>query len=287
MANNIQDYTEAMALIRQSKPSFKPKMGMILGSGCGKLAEQIDDAHAFSYAELPGFSACSVKGHSGVLHCGQLHGVEVMCFQGRNHWYEGSDEATMRRNIELMHQMGCESVLLTNAVGSLRVDWPPGQLVLIKDHINLQGKNPLNGMQPQDGRSIFVGLDQAYDAGYRQMMLNAAEEGGISLSEGVYLATLGPSFETPSEIKAFSILGADVVGMSTVSEVITARHYNMSVVTVSMVTNPAAGMNAEPLSHEQTLAGAQKGVNQLCQLVSDFIKITADQAHADHKVHSS
>lgn len=270
--------------LRKSLPDFQPVIGMVLGSGCGRLAEAITQGQSWSYDELTGFASSRIKGHRGQLTLGYLGQLPVMCFQGRRHWYEDCDAQTMRLGIELMHAMGCQQVVLTNAVGSLEPQWLPGQLVCIEDHINFQSHNPLRGLSAiqNPDRSVFVGMDGAYDQTLRSQIMTIASQQDIALASGVYLAVDGPNFETPAEIKAFKILGADVVGMSTVSEVITARYFDMKVLTLSVVTNLAAGLSQTPLSHEQTLAGANMGITQLIELVTAYATYTAKHMRSNN-----
>ena len=281
MSQQTTVLSDALKAIRSVLGDKQPSFGIVLGSGCGSIIEMIDHAIEIPYADIPGMAKPSVKGHGGRLLFGSIAGVNVVCFQGRNHWYEGSDPALMRLSISLMKQLGCEHVILTNAVGSLMEDWLPGQLVLITDHINFQGKTSLLGLKDMPDQSIFVSLDRAYDAKHRDMMLQVALKTDVDLKQGVYLATLGPNFETPAEIKAFRTLGASVVGMSTVSEVIAARYHGLRVAVVSMVTNLAAGLSETNLSHEQTLQGATLGVDQLRILLEGFMHEYATQQQAN------
>jgi inosine/guanosine/xanthosine phosphorylase family protein len=247
------------------------QVAMVLGSGSGPLVSLLTDVQVVPYADIPGFSACGVKGHGGQLHLGFLHGVHVACFQGRRHWYEGVTPEAMRPSLALMHALKIPRVLLTNAVGSLHKDWMPGQLVLLRDHINMQGLNPLSGLSDPE-RSFFIGMDGAYHKVWREHCLAVAESISIDLPEGVYIGTLGPSFETPAEIKAFQTMGADVVGMSTVSEVILARYYGIEVAAISVISNLAAGLTDTPLSHEVTLAGVKLGMANLTDLLDNLFK---------------
>jgi len=266
------DAHKAAEFIQQQKPNFKPKVGIVLGSGLGALAELIQDKTVIPYEDLPGFPVSTISGHAGKLVLGYLNKVPVVCLQGRVHPYEGTSGEKIKTLIRTFKTLGCEIYLATNAAGSLRVEVAPGELVAITDHINFQPGNPLVGLNDDDFGSRFVSLDEAYDPILRKNLHKAAEKLNIDLHEGVYLATLGPVFETPAEIRAFRVLGADVVGMSTVPEVIVARHCDMRVVVISAITNLAAGMSTEILSHEGTLHYANLVSDKMCKLVSEFME---------------
>lgn len=265
---------KAVVMIKKIMPDFKPKIGMILGSGLGAVSDQIKDAVIINYDELPGFSLTHIAGHASRLHLGMLKGVPVMCFEGRAHTYEGVQEAiaVLRTIIRTLKLLGGEILLTTNAVGSLRADVVPGHLVVVKDHINFMFSNPLIGRNDDEFGERFVSMDDAYDPELRQRFLQIAQKKGLPLTEGVYLATSGPTFETPAEIRAYKILGADTVGMSTVPEIIVARHCGLKTVAISAVVNLAAGMSEEKLSHEGTLKGAKLAVNHLVNLFLAFIE---------------
>jgi xanthosine phosphorylase len=262
---------KATEIIKQFKPNFTPKIGIILGSGLGSLAQQIEDATTIPYEQLPGFPKCEVAGHSGKLHFGILRGTPVACLEGRVHVYEGNIEAikTLIRTLKLI---GCELLINTNAAGSLRKEVGTGSLMLITDHINFQFVNPLTGSNDDEFGERFVPMENAYDQELRKKILTIAKRINIELPEGIYIGTSGPSFETPAEIRAFRILGADAVGMSTISDVIIARHCGLKVLAIAAITNLAAGMNPEPLSHEQTLRAAKLSVDKLITLLLAFIE---------------
>lgn len=262
------------AFIRRIVPGFKPKIGMILGSGLGAVSSQIKKSVIIPYNELPGFSLSRVVGHASRLHLGVLKGVPVVCFEGRAHIYEGIQEAigvlcTIIRTFKLL---GGEILVTTNAVGSLCADVVPGHLVIIKDHINFMFSNPLMGHNDEEFGERFISMDDAYDPKLRQKLMLIAKKKNLPVTEGIYLATSGPTFETPAEIRAYKILGADTVGMSTVPEIIVARHCGLKTVAISAVVNLAAGMSKEKLSHEGTLKGAKLAVNHLVNLFLAFIE---------------
>jgi xanthosine phosphorylase len=260
----------AAAVIAGEAPGFTPRLGLILGSGLGGLADALEDPVTIEYARLPGFPQPSIAGHGGRLVLGRLAGLAVGCLQGRRHVYEGGDPGAMRAPVRALRRAGAAALLVTNAAGSLRPDCPPGSLMSIADHVNLLGVNPLTGANDDDVGPRFPSLRDAYDPALRGLLRHCAGTLGIALPEGVYLATHGPSFETPAEIRAFRTLGADAVGMSTVPEVILARHCGLRVAAVSAITNLAEGMGGEVLSHEQTLRHAQIAAGDLSRLVVAF-----------------
>jgi xanthosine phosphorylase len=246
------------------------RLGIILGSGLGGIADALTDVTRTPYSELDGFPQPSVAGHGGTLHQGKLEGLDVAVFQGRKHVYETGDAKGMTVPIRWLKQHGAEAILITNAAGSLNADVGPGRLMAIADHINLLGVNPLTGPNDDAIGPRFPSLRDAYDPELRRKLHEAARGLGINLAEGVYLATAGPTFETPAEIRAFRTLGADAVGMSTVPEVILARHAGLRVAAVSAITNLAEGMGGEELSHEQTLRNAEVAARDLVRLVQRF-----------------
>jgi len=250
--------------------SAAPRVGIVLGSGLGAIAEALTDATHTPYAELEGFPQPSVAGHGGTLSTGTLAGLPVAIFQGRKHVYETGDAYGMRVPIRWLKDAGAETLFLTNAAGSLNADVGPGRLMAIADHINFLGVNPLTGPNDDAIGPRFPSLRDAYDPELRAKLRTAANALDIDLAEGVYLATAGPTFETPAEIRAFRTLGADAVGMSTVPEVILARHAGLRVAAVSAITNLAEGMGGEELSHEQTLRNAEVAARDLVRLVMRF-----------------
>jgi purine-nucleoside phosphorylase len=247
-----------------------PRLGLVLGSGLGAVADALEDAVAIPYTELPDFPRPSVHGHAGTLALGTLSGLPVACLQGRAHIYEGGDPGAMRGPVRTLKAAGAEALFITNAAGSLNAEVGPGALMAISDHINMLGVNPLTGPNEDAVGPRFPSLRDAYDSELRGILHAAAEDLDIALAEGVYLATAGPSFETPAEIRAFRTLGADAVGMSTVPEVILARHAGLKVAAVSAITNLAEGMGGEELSHEQTLRYANQAAGYLTRLIIEF-----------------
>jgi xanthosine phosphorylase len=247
-----------------------PRLGIILGSGLGAVAEALEDRVVIPYSELPDFPEPGIAGHAGTLALGVLSGLPVAVLQGRRHVYEGGDPGAMRGPVRALKRAGAEALLATNAAGSLRPEVGPGSLMAISDHINMLGVNPLTGPNDDAIGPRFPSLRDAYDPELRRRLHASAETLGIPLADGVYLATAGPSFETPAEIRAFRTLGADAVGMSTVPEVILARHAGLRVAAVSAITNLAEGMGGEALSHEQTLRHAETAAGDLTRLIVRF-----------------
>lgn len=247
-------------------------VGMVLGSGLGALASEVEDAQRFDYSDLPGFPVSSVSSHASELVVGTLMGVRVAILAGRVHYYEAGDPAVMKQPLATLKALGCEQVLLTNAAGSLRVDVAPGDLMLIDDHINWSGRSPLIGIESEDR---FVGLTEAYDADIRKALKAAADRVDVPLASGVYTWFSGPNFETPAEIRAARIIGSDAVGMSTVPEVILARWMGLRVGAVSTITNYGAGMTGDELSHDETKEVGPIGAQKLIKVIRAYLEAMA------------
>ncbi len=263
---------EAAAVLAARKPGFVPAIGLILGSGLGSLADQIEDSEIVPFSDLPGFPEPSVEGHAGQMVLGNLGGVPVACLQGRIHLYEGQSPVAIRTMIRTFKVAGCQSLLVTNAAGSIRPDGEPGSLMLIRDHISFQPVNPLAGPNDDDFGPRFPSMDNAYDGTLRQEMASAAKKIGVALPEGIFAGLLGPNFETPAEIRALQTLGADADGMSVIPEVLVARHCGLKVVAISVLTNLAAGLSTTELSHEQTLQFAQIAAADLTRLIVAYLE---------------
>jgi inosine/guanosine/xanthosine phosphorylase family protein len=244
-----------------------PRVGVVLGSGLGQVADAVENAIAIPYSDLPGFPQPGVAGHAGRAVAGSIGGVPVVAFQGRAHLYEGVDLDELRTPVRALKAAGAEILVLTNAAGSLRADLGPGSLMLIEDHINLTGVNLLAGPNDDELGPRFPSLRDAYDPELRAHARKAAEEIGVALTEGVYLAVSGPSFETPAEIRAFRILGADAVWMSTAPEVIAASHMQIPVLGISCITNMAAGILKQKLTHEDVMETTQRVQKQFTAFV--------------------
>lgn len=250
---------EAADHIRSKLPS-QPKIGIILGSGLGDLANEIENKVEIPYCQIPHFSCSTAPGHRGQLVCGQLKGKDVVCMQGRLHYYEGHTMQSIIFPVRVMKQLGVQTLILTNAAGGINTGFQVGDLMLIQDHINFLGFNPLIGANDHRIGPRFCDMTYAYTPALQKLARQAASELGIPLREGVYLACTGPSFETPAEIRAFRALGADAVGMSTVPEVIAASHCGMQVLAFSLITNMAAGVLDQKLTEEEVIViGKQQG----------------------------
>lgn len=273
MPNTNTNIQKCVAIINQKKPGFKPKIGIILGSGLGAISDQIQNASIIDYKDLPGFYLSNLAGHSKKMHLGMLKEVPVVCLEGRTHFYEGAEATdSLKTIIRTLKIIGCEILLTTNAVGSLCVERGPGNLMAIEDHINFTFQNPLTGPNDNEFGERFVSMDNAYDSDLRQKLLTIAQSLNIPLSSGVYVATSGPTFETHAEIKTYKMLGGHAVGMSTVPETIIARHCGLKVASVCAITNLGAGLSTEVLSHEGTLKGAKLATDHLIRLFLAFIE---------------
>ncbi len=261
---------QACRVIQEKRKLFVPKLGMILGSGLGDFVKQLENITEFDFRDLPGFPVCHVAGHKGKLILGAYQGVPIVCLQGRGHFYEGSTANKILTYVRTLKLLGCETVVITGAAGALHLEIKPGQLVLLKDHINFQGLNPLAGADSPDFGPRFFDMSEAYNKNLRQKMQHIALDLSISLMEGIYFAVLGPNFETPAEIRAFRTLGGDVIGMSVVPEVLAARHCGLQVLGLVVVTNLAAGLVQSTLSHEETLAVAGESADMM-KLLHTFV----------------
>ena len=258
----------AIEALRKRGIASLPPLAIVLGSGLGSLADEVESAVSIPYNDIPGFPRPTVSGHEGRLVVGNLEGRRVALFQGRSHYYERGDAGAMSCAIATFKQLGGQMLFLTNAAGGLHTHWRPPALVAITDHINFAGANPLIGLASDDR---FVPLTQAYDPQLRALLKEAANSAGIDLHEGVYMWFSGPSFETPAEIRAAKILGADLVGMSTVPEVLLGRLHGLRCAAVSLVTNFAAGLAGGDPSHHETKEVALMGSLRFKQLLRGFI----------------
>lgn len=273
----IERIDAAVAAIQAAAPGFRPRLGVVLGSGLDACAEAITDRIDISYADIPGFPRPAVDSHAGRLRLGSLAGVSVAMLRGRAHAYEGHPLADVVRPVRTLARLGCQAVVLTNAAGSLREEVGPGRLMMITDHINWSGLNPLTGANLDALGARFIDMTTAYDTGLRGHLADAARQTGLDLAEGVYFWYPGPSFETPAEIRAFRTLGADAVGMSTVPECIALRHMGVKVAGISTITNLAAGMGAgAALDHADVMTTGAGMAKDLARLLTTFAGIAAD-----------
>jgi purine-nucleoside phosphorylase len=245
----IQDATRYL----QQRIAVRPSVAVVLGSGLGAFAGELDGPTPIPYAEIPGWPQSTAVGHAGKLVFGTLGGINIVVMAGRSHLYEGYTPARVAFGVRVLRSLGARSLVVTNAAGGINLDYGQGALVLISDHINLQGVNPLAGANEDDLGPRFPDMTEAYSQRFREIARTAAAEIGYELKEGVYAAMLGPSYETPAEIRFLRTIGADLVGMSTVAEVIAANHMGMKVLAISCVTNMAAGILPHKINHEEVL----------------------------------
>jgi purine-nucleoside phosphorylase len=255
------------------KAKVKPELGLILGSGLGVLAELIDDAIVLSYAEIPHFPVSTVFGHAGELVIGKVGGKSVVLMKGRFHMYEGYSAEEVSFPVRVMKALGVKTLIVTNAAGGVNKSYEVGDLMLISDHINFTSRSPLIGHNDDNLGVRFPDMSEAYNRKLRKLAHEVAAQQGLTLQEGVYLGLLGPSFETPAEIRMVRILGADTVGMSTVSEVTVARHSGIEVLGFSCVTNMAAGILDQPLSHEEVMETGERVKPKFLKLLLGIIPL--------------
>ncbi len=255
----------------RSRTDLRPDLGIVLGSGLGGLADDLEEPVAMPFAELPGWPVATAPGHAGRLLLGRLAGVPVALLQGRLHVYEGNDPGLVVQPVLLFRRVGARAVVLTNAAGGVNPDYRPGTLMLIADHLNLTGRTPLLGRNADAIGARFQDLVDAWSPRLRAQLRAAAEAEGVVLEEGVYAGLLGPQYETPAEIRMLRTFGADAVGMSTVLECIAARWAGLDVCGVSLITNAGAGYTGQPLTHEEVLAAAAEAGPRLTRVIRRFV----------------
>lgn len=269
MSVTMQD---TMNAIRKYAPNFKPKVGMILGSGLGSLAEQLTNSITIPYQAIPGLHSGGVTGHASLLVLGYLNDVPVACLKGRLHLYEGAPYESIRTLVRIIKQLGAETLIVTCAAGSLRTEMGAGEVMVINDHLNFHPGNPLLGPNDESIGPRFLSLENAYDDGLREQFEDVGKKLHIPLFEGVYASVLGPSFETPAEIRAYRTLGADAIGMSVIPEVIVARHCGLKVLGLAAITNLGVGLSTEKVTHEGTLHFGELTARKLTKLIPDFVR---------------
>jgi purine-nucleoside phosphorylase len=269
---------EFAAKFISSKSPIKPLVAIVLGSGLGGFADEMTDAVRISYNDIPHFVRSTAIGHAGQLVLGKIGEWPVVVMQGRVHLYEGYPVQNVVFPMRVFARMGVRAAVLTNAAGGINLDYGQGRLVLIKDHINLQGQNPLVGTEDPRNGPRFIDMTEAYSKSYRQMAAKAGKRLGIELAEGVYVAVLGPSYETPAEIRAFRTMGADLVGMSTVPEVIAARQMGIKILAISCVTNMAAGVTDAQINHLEVLEIGKRIAGQFKELLREVVPMIAEDA---------
>jgi phosphopentomutase len=266
----VQQIEEAVQYLQTRMP-FQPEVGLILGSGLGVMADTMEDATIISYADIPHFPVSTVEGHASELVAGTISGKRVVVMKGRFHLYEGYDVQHVTLPIRVMKELGVHTLIVTNAAGGIKTSYQPGDLMLIQDHINFTARNPLIGPHDNKLGVRFPDMSDAYNAELRDIAKQIAVEQGIALQEGVYIGLLGPSYETPAEIRMMRLLGADAVGMSTVPEVIVARHAGLKVLGISCISNMASGILDQPLSHHEVMETAERVKHKFIRLVKGII----------------
>ena len=264
---------DALEAAVRARSALVPSVGIVLGSGLGGLADDLADAIATPFAELPGWPAASAPGHAGRLVLGRLSGVPVALLQGRLHLYEGHPAGLVVEPVLLMGRLGASVIVLTNTAGGLHVEWALGTLMVVADHLNLTGHNPLLGPNDDALGPRFPDMTDAWDPRLRALLRQAGDLEGVPLEEGVYAGLLGPNYETPAEVRMLQGLGADAVGMSTVLEAVAARWAGLRVCGISLVTNPGAGLTGEPLSHDEVLAAAAEAGPRLARVIRRFLTL--------------
>lgn len=265
-----QQIKEAAQFI-EGKMKVKPEIGLILGSGLGILGDHIENATVIEYEQIPHFPVSTVEGHAGELMIGTLSGKPVVLMRGRFHMYEGYGPELTAFPVRVMKALGVQALIVTNAAGGINLEFASGNLMLISDHINLTGKNPLIGPNESELGARFPDMSEAYSKRLRAIAKDVATDKGIGLVEGVYAGLLGPSYETPAEIRMLRTIGADAVGMSTVAEVIAARHSGIEVVGISCISNMASGILDQPLSHSEVMETTDRVKSQFLELVTSLI----------------
>ncbi len=258
---------ESAAAFLLSQTKLRPTVGMVLGSGLGAFADELTDATHIPYSQIPAFPRSTAIGHAGKMVLGKADGIPVAVMQGRVHLYEGYSVAEVAFPVRVLGRMGIRALILTNAAGGINLEYKQGALVVIADHINLQGHNPLVGSNDELFGPRFPDMTEAYCKRYRELAVAASHKLGKVLHQGIYAGVLGPSYETPAEIRYLRTIGADLVGMSTVPEVIAARHMGMKVLGISCVTNMAAGILDQPLNHQEVLETAARVQGDLVALI--------------------
>ncbi|EOS58144.1 purine-nucleoside phosphorylase [Paenibacillus barengoltzii] len=267
---NIGMIREAADYIR-SRSALTPKVGLILGSGLGVLADHIEEPVSINYSDIPFFPQSTVEGHAGELLIGTVQGTPVVLMKGRFHMYEGYGPEMTAFPVRVMKELGVRTLLVTNAAGGVNTSYEPGDLMLISDHLNLTGRNPLVGPNDEELGPRFPDMSQAYSRRLREIARKVAADKGVPLQEGVYAGLLGPTYETPAEIRMLRTLGADAVGMSTVSETIVARHAGIEVLGISCISNMAAGILDQPLSHQEVMETTERVREKFLSLVLSII----------------
>lgn len=269
--STVKQNIQEASLFIENQIGFRPEIGLILGSGLGVLADLIENAIEIQYHTIPHFPVSTVEGHAGTLVAGQIKGKNVIMMKGRFHLYEGYNAQVITFPVRVMKALGVEKLIVTNAAGGVDIEFEPGELMIITDHINNMGTNPLIGPNDKELGERFPDMSKPYSECLIKLAHSVADEQDFKLREGVYMANLGPTYETPAEVRLARILGAHAVGMSTVPEVIVARHAGVEVLGISCITNKAAGILDQPLSHEEVMEAAEQVKPKFLNLVLGII----------------
>jgi len=262
---------ESLSFIRSRIPS-KPDIALILGSGLGPLADRLENPVVIPYEDIPHFAKSTVEGHEGTLVYGKISNKDIICMKGRFHYYEGHALSRIIYPLQIFKALGIKTLVITNAAGGINKSFSPGDLMIIKDHINMMGNNPLIGPNSKTTGPRFPDMSEAYSKKLIEKAKKTGKELKLKIKEGVYVATTGPSYETPAEVKMFRIVGADAVGMSTVPEVLAANHMSLEVFAISCITNMAAGVLDKKLSHDEVTETANRVRETFIKFISSFIK---------------
>lgn len=267
----LQEIKQSAEFMKEKVKNL-PEIGLILGSGLGVLADEIENPVKIPYEDIPNFPVSTVEGHAGQLVFGTLKGANVAAMQGRFHFYEGYDMKKVTFPVRVLKEMGVKTIIVTNAAGGVNESFEPGDLMIISDHINNMGTSPLIGSNDSDLGVRFPDMSQAYNRDLRTLAKNAASELGINVQEGVYVGNTGPAYETPAEVRLARVLGGDAVGMSTVPEVIVANHAGMKVLGISCISNMAAGILDQPLSHDEVMETTEMVKTNFLNLVKKIVE---------------
>lgn len=271
MDNLMKKLKEAKDYIEKQTKGMPLEVGLVLGSGLGDLAKEVKNPVIIDYKNIPNFPVSTVAGHAGRLVIGELQGKNVLCMQGRFHFYEGYSMDLVVFPIQVMKMLGIKYLILTNAAGCVNVNWKPGTLMMIKDHIKLVAECPMRGHNEDELGLRFFDMSRAYDPDLQKIVRKVAEKNGVPITEGVYMFFAGPNFESPAEVRAARILGADAVGMSTVPEAIAAAHCGLRTIGISCMTNMAAGILDQPLGHEEVMETGLRVKGEFSALIRGIV----------------
>ncbi len=272
MKNFSKKLKKSLNVITKQKPGFKPKVGLILGSGLGVIAEEFEDAVSIPYSKIPYFPTSTVKGHANTLILGEIYNLPAVIMKGRFHYYEGYPLADITYPVRVLKELGIDTIIITNAAGGANRNFKVGDLMIITDHINFMGANPLRGWADEKSYPRFIDMTFGYSPALQKLAEKVGRKTKIKLQKGVYAAMPGPSYETPAEIKMLSKIGADAVGMSTVPEAIVANQVGLNVMGISLITNLAAGILKRKLDHKEVIEASEKAKGKFIKLVKGILK---------------